>query len=84
MKLVRQTLVDLSDRNNKDRLGHISFYELEDGSPYHVYYLEERYFGFMKYNNKNKLIESGRSIDEYHYSLDHMFLDKGRHLGWEI
>ena len=83
MKLIRQTLVDLSDYKNKDRLGHISQYELRNGNKYFVYFLEMQFFGFKEFTPDGSLIRE-ESAEEHHYSLDIMFNNEERYLGWEF
>ena len=83
MKIIRKTLVNLSNAKHPDRLGHISEYELRNGNRYFVYFLEMRYFGLKEFSLSGKLIQE-ESSEEHHYSLDFMFEDKSRHLGWNF
>lgn len=75
-------MIDLGDRSVSNRLGHISIYEKKNGNIYKTYFIETRYFGFKEVDLSGKIISSGRSSDDYHYSLDVMFEDKDRILGW--
>ncbi len=81
MKLIEQNLVDLSDYNNQDRLGHVSEYELSNGNKYFVYFLEMRFFGFKEIDKSGKIVKE-ESAEDHHYSLDIMFNDRSRYLGW--
>tara|TARA_R110002020_G_scaffold190210_1_gene389718 strand:+ start:60 stop:311 length:252 start_codon:yes stop_codon:yes gene_type:complete len=83
MKIIYKTLVNLSSKSNPDRLGHISVYRKANGNKYYVYFLEQRYFGFKEVDKFEKMIEE-ESSGEHHYSLDIMFNDKDRYLGWNF
>jgi|TARA_R110001583_G_scaffold16234_10_gene66230 hypothetical protein len=82
MKLLGKNIIDLGDRANPDRLGHISTYEKRNGNIYNVYFLEEAYFGFKEADQNGNVVSTGRSSDSYYYSLDIMFESKDRFLGW--
>ena len=81
MKLLERNMIDLGDRSNPGRLGHISMYEKRNGNKYSVYFLEAIYFGFKEVDLYGDVVATGRSSNDYHYSLDLMFEDKGRVLG---
>ena len=84
MKLLDRTLVNLSSKEEPDRLGHISLYKLNNDNLYYVYFIEARYFGCKEVDCKtNKTIKEERISDEYHYNLDLFFNDKDRYLGWD-
>ena len=76
-------MVDLSDADNPDRLGHISTYELNNGDTYKLYFLEARYFSLKQTDKEGNLVRQESANAEYHYSLDMMFNNKDRHLGWD-
>ena len=82
MRFMNRTMVDLGDRHMSDRLGHISTYEKKNGNVYKVYFIEARYFGFKEIDLNGLVVSSGRSSDDYHYSLDVMFEDETRFLKW--
>ena len=80
MKLLKRTLVDLSSKRDRDKLGHISLYKLSNGNLYYVYFIEARYFGCKEVTpNTNKVVKEERALSNYHYSLDLFFNDKNRY-----
>ena len=84
MKLLDRTLVNLSSKEEPDRLGHISLYRLNNNNLYYVYFIEARYFGCQEVEYKtNTIIKDERISDDYHYSIDLFFNDKNRYLGWD-
>ena len=78
MKLLHRTMIDLSDRESKDRIGHISTYSLKNGFEYRVYYIEARYFGADKIDFDGSVVESNRTYDDYDYKIDIYFNDVDR------
>tara|TARA_Y100000034_G_C6624215_1_gene272220 strand:- start:153 stop:416 length:264 start_codon:yes stop_codon:yes gene_type:complete len=82
MKLLGRDLIDLSDKNNPDRLGHVSVYKLKNNNTYKVFYIEARYFGMNEVDSNNNTVNSDRSLDDYDYKIDIYFGDKARSLGW--
>ena len=80
MKLVKKYLVDLSDRTNKDRLGHVSYYIKQNGEEHRVFFIEKRYFGADTLSHNGEVVRSDRSIGDYDYKLDIYFNEKSRRM----
>ena len=82
MKLINRNLVDLDSKDMPKGLGHVSRYRLKNGNKHVLYFIEARYFGFDEfYLETDRIINQGRSLDDYDYKLDSYFNDERRSLG---
>ena len=83
MNLISKKMVDLDSRESPGKFGHVSQYRLANGNKYLVYFIEARYFGFDEFHlDTDKLVNQGRSLDDYDYRIDSYFHDEARDLGW--
>ena len=83
MILLDRTMVNLGSSRAPNLLGHISYYKLNSGNSYYVYYIEERFYAAKEIcKDTGKIIKEEASDNDYHYNVDIFFNDKDRYLGW--
>tara|TARA_A200000159_G_C7321263_1_gene338960 strand:+ start:936 stop:1220 length:285 start_codon:yes stop_codon:yes gene_type:complete len=80
MKFLKRIGVNLSSPKNPGLKGYITFYRLDSGRHYKVYYVEDKFYSSKEVCNKtNAIIKEVSSESQHHYSIDIFFEDPARY-----